>query len=156
MEQLKSRQMKDYTQFLTHMKETKAIDLAFDFKPSPMTVVISEQINPTQRTIERIKYAVKIAYGLDFHEINVKSRKRHIIDARRALTYYVKQRTTLSLKAIGRIFTGQTSITKFGDIKIGFDHTSIMWAIQEYDKFLKFDKDIKSKDDKIKSILNNV
>lgn len=88
-----------------------------------------EKQDQNKMLVDRIIYAVCDYYKLTFDELKRRERYRAIVTGRQMIMYLLREKTNMSLKAIGEIF--------------GKDHTTIIHAVRTFSGHLKYDDAVK-------------
>ena len=84
----------------------------------------------------KIKEMIPIHYNVNYDEINLKSRKREIMEIKHLVRVLMYKNTRMSLKTVGK-FTG-----------LNFDHTTILHSLQTWNGWAESDRRIKRINDK--------
>lgn len=95
---------------------------------------------PREITIELIQQAVSDYYNIPVEDMQSKSRRREITQARQVAMYFAKEMTSLSLKGIGKHFGGR-------------DHSTVIHGIQTVKDLSETDRDYREKVDEVRKQL---
>lgn len=89
--------------------------------------------------LEVIKLVVSDYFNRDYKDLNIKSRKRHIVEPRQIYHYFAKKLTKNTLTAIG----------------YPLDHATVLNSIIKVQNKIDTEKDFKSNIDEIQILLND-
>jgi chromosomal replication initiator protein len=95
---------------------------------------------PREITIELIQQAVGDYYNISVEDMQSKSRRREITQARQVAMYFAKEMTSLSLKGIGKHFGGR-------------DHSTVIHGIQTVKDLSETDREYRDKVEEVRKQL---
>lgn len=115
---------------------------------------LKSTLNQSEKSIpkdDKIKVAYLVICRMFYGDIALKTRKIEMVRGRQFFYNYVRKKTNLSLNAMAEVlFNFSQNSPKLKTIQ---DHTTIIHALEEFDKFYLIDKKYKAQYDEFLSKL---
>ena len=95
---------------------------------SPYVFAGLKNHDKTYNKSQKIINTVCLVYNVEFKKVDNRKRDREVVQVRQAIMYFVRKETSLSLKAIAKLFTNI------------FDHSTVIHGISTYNDIYYQDK----------------
>lgn len=105
-------------------------------------------LNPEQRLLEIVDCVLEDT-NFTFNEVKKRIRTRELVYRRQLCMYFVKQKTELSFKRIGEIFSPEPS-PKSKKLIQYYDHTTVMYSIRTINNLIYSDANVRAEVESIK------
>lgn len=121
------------TQTETMIQDLKAISESLGSR-----IAIYRENRSDSEKVIIIRQNVLQHFGETWEKVNTTSRKQELVICRQMICYFAKKYTAMPLKAIGRVFAGNSK-----DIFKGKDHSTVIHAIESIDNRMYGDKNFR-------------